>query len=198
VAPRLTVKYLPLDWLVPAERNPKGHDIDGIRSSIETFGFMDPTLLDGRTGRLISGHGRMETLVVMRDAGAEPPAGIVVDKNGWLVPVTHGWESRSDADAALVALNRLPERGGWDNAGLVELLTELDDEHRLVAGFADGEYAALIALDQPPQLRPDGADDQSGTVATHFAVIIDCADEAEQAALLDRFLEEGLTCRALM
>lgn len=191
---------MPLDELAPDPRNPKGHDVDGIRSSIETFGYMEPVLLDERTGRLVGGHGRLETLVAMRDAGAEAPQGVVVVRGTWKLPVTRGWSSRSDADAgaALVALNRYVERGGWNHDGLIELLGELDDDQRLVAGYGESDFAALIALDAPPLLRPDGSIDQSGQVATHFAVIIDCGSEAEQAAMLDRFLEEGLTCRALM
>lgn len=194
--PRLTIKYVPLDDIVPAERNPKGHDVDGIRGSMSHFGYMEPVLRDERTGRLVGGHGRVETLAAMRDAGESPPEGVQLRNGRWLVPVTSGWSSRSDADAAaaLVALNRYVERGGWEHDGLVELLSELDEELRTIAGYSDGQYAALIALDQP--LVPLG--DQSNQVPTHFAVIIDCATEAEQAALIDRLLGEGLSCRALM
>jgi hypothetical protein len=194
--PRLTIKYVPLDDIIPAERNPKGHDVDGIRGSMSHFGYMEPVLRDERTGRLVGGHGRVETLAAMRDAGESPPEGVQLRNGRWLVPVTSGWSSRSDADAAaaLVALNRYVERGGWEHDGLVELLSELDEELRAIAGYSDGQYAALIALDQP--LMPLG--DQSGQVPTHFAVIIDCATEAEQAALIDRLLGEGLSCRALM
>lgn len=193
---RLTVKYLPLDGIIAADRNPKGHDIDGIDASMDRFGYMEPVLLDERTGRLVGGHGRIETLAAKRAAGEDPPEGIVIKGGVWLVPVTHGWASRSDVDAeaALVALNHLTTKGGWDQHGLVEILNDLDPELRLAAGFDEADYRRLRDLDSPP--APGDQSDQLG--ARSYAVIIDCHDEAAQAALLERLTREGLSCRALM
>lgn len=114
------IDYLPLDELVPAARNPKGHDLDGIRASIERLGMVEvAAVMDERTGRIVGGHGRTEVLAVMaagQDAGAEPPDGVTRGADGrWLVPVYRGWRSRSDADAevALIGVNQLVTAGGW-------------------------------------------------------------------------------------
>src|SRR5690606_5009565 len=75
-------RYLPLDELQPAARNPKGHDLARVRASIDRFGFVSPAVRDERTGRLVVGHGRVEVLKQMRDDGQSPPEGVRVDEHG--------------------------------------------------------------------------------------------------------------------
>lgn len=146
--PRWT-EYMDVDDLPAAPRNPKGHDLDGIRRAIERFGMADAVILDERTGRLIGGHGRREALQGMRDAGEDPPDGVLATTDGgqWLTPVQRGWASRSDkeAEGLLVALNRYTERGGWDTGQLVDMLEDLADDPDLMsaAGFDDTDLAGL-------------------------------------------------------
>src|SRR3990170_3325852 len=128
-APRRT-EYIPLDHLQADPANPKAHDGDAIDASIGRFGIIDQIVQDDRTGFIISGHGRDESLRRMRDRGDNPPEGIRVDAGGhWLVPVIVGWASRTDAEAraALIALNRSTELGGWVDEALLDLLDNLDD-----------------------------------------------------------------------
>lgn len=129
VAPRRT-EYIPLDHLQADPANPKAHDGDAIDASIGRFGIIDQIVRDDRTGYIISGHGRDESLRRMRDRGDNPPEGVRVDASGhWLVPVIVGWSSRTDAEAraALIALNRTTELGGWVDDALLDLLDNLDD-----------------------------------------------------------------------
>jgi len=66
----------------------------------------------------------------MRDEGEAPPAGVRLAEDGsWLIPVQRGWASRSDAEAEayLVADNRLSEVGGWDTTQLAELLADINE-----------------------------------------------------------------------
>lgn len=128
-APRRT-EYIPLDHLQADPANPKAHDTAAIDASIGRFGVIDQIVRDDRTGYIISGHGRDESLRRMRDRGDNPPEGIRVDASGhWLVPVIVGWSSRTDAEAraALIALNRTTELGGWVDEALLDLLDNLDD-----------------------------------------------------------------------
>ncbi len=128
-APRRT-EYIPLDHLKADPANPKAHNVDVIDASIGRFGIIDQIVRDDRTGYIISGHGRDETLRRMRDRGDNPPEGVRVDAGGhWLVPVIVGWSSRTDAEAraALIALNRTTELGGWVDESLLDLLDNLDD-----------------------------------------------------------------------
>lgn len=143
-------EYLPIDDVPEAPRNAKGHDRDKIVNSIRTFGFVDMPVLDERTGRLVGGHGRLEALRWMRDAGEAPPEGIRTDGTTWLAPVVRGWASRSDADAdaLAIALNRLTEAGGWDVQALAEILGDLGDQDAelvAAAGYDPGDLEALLA-----------------------------------------------------
>lgn len=125
--PRRT-EYLPLSGLTADPRNPKAHDLDTIDASLGRFGYLEPIVRDDRTGYIISGHGRAKTLTAMRERGETPPEGVKTDKaGGWLVPVVTGWASRTDTEAvaALIALNRTTELGGWVDDALLELLDDL-------------------------------------------------------------------------
>jgi len=144
------IEYHRLDQVTPALANPKGHDDDFLDDKIQEFGFVEPSLLDQRTGRLVVGHGRLESLIRQEAAGGDPPEGIVVDKDGrWTMPVVHGWASDSDeqADKYLIVSNRSPERGGWKPDELAQMLARYEQDvagFALGAGFDDEEYRALI------------------------------------------------------
>ncbi len=143
------IEYRPLAELVADPRNPKGHDQDQIDDSVDRFGFIDPVVMDHRTGRLISGHGRTDALRKMEAAGQSPPDGIRRAPDGtWLAPVVIGWSSRSDTEAAaaLVALNRSTELGGWVDEALLTLLDDLaqtGDEALVGVGFSTDDIETL-------------------------------------------------------
>jgi ParB-like chromosome segregation protein Spo0J len=149
----LEIVYKPLDALVPAPRNPKRHDLTTIQASYARFGYAEAIVEDGRTGRLVSGHGRVEALQALRDAGAEPPAGV----QDWMVPVQVGWASNDDEEAwaFLVAANRLTETGGWDDRSLADLLEVVSATAAGLegTGYSAEELADLVALvGMPPEL----------------------------------------------
>lgn len=139
--------YARLSDIAGAERNPKRHDDRRLSEAIGRFGFADALIVDERTGRLGAGHGRLEALRAAREAGEEPPEGVVVDADGeWRVPVQRGWASASEeaARAFLIAHNRLTELGGWDEAELFAELTALEAAGLLeAAAYGADELAAL-------------------------------------------------------
>ena len=135
-----------LDRLTPNPANPKNHDEKLLEKSLANFGYVEPIVVDQRTGFMISGHGRKEVLTKMRDAGLEPPTGIVVKDGEWLVPVATGWASKDDTEAraALVALNRTTEQGGWNRENLLTILQELSDNNFLDSvGFVETDLTNL-------------------------------------------------------
>lgn len=159
------LEHMPLADIDSAHRNPKGHDLPALQRSIGTFGYVEPVVLDERTGRLVAGHGRVEALRRAAADAETPPEGVALDGNGeWLVPVLRGWSSRSDdeAEAYLIAANRLTEAGGWDDHGLAEILAELADAQLLdVTGYTGDDLDDLIAvLQEDPPLPAPGAPDR--------------------------------------
>lgn len=140
---------MPVADLAPALRNAKAHDLAALARSFEQFGAMEPVVLDERTGRLVSGHGRVEHLAAKEQLGAEPPEGVLVDSEGrWGWLVARGWRSRDDdhAHAAGIALNRVGERGGWVPELLAEQLDDLVGTALFEAtGFSADDLDDLIA-----------------------------------------------------
>lgn len=162
-----TITYVRLDDVREAELNPKGHDLEAIRASIERFGFVTPGLRDERTGRLIAGHGRTIALRAMRYAQDDPPAGVRLDDDGaWMVPVITGWASKTDAEAAayLVIDNHHPTLGGWDEPGLAELLEgirDADPDLLELTGFDDEDLEALLGAADAADRGPGGPGEKS-------------------------------------
>jgi hypothetical protein len=143
----LTVEAVPLRSLRKNPRNPKLHSNATIDASINRFGMVEPIVIDARTGFIVSGHGRADTLAAMRDRGEPPPDGIAVDGDDWLVPAVTSWASTSDqeAEAALVALNRTSEVGGWETRQLAEILASLTEADALAGvGYDDADLSLML------------------------------------------------------
>lgn len=122
------IEYMDVDTIAPALRNPRKHELDQLRRSFVRWGFTIPILRDERTERLVAGHGRVQLLQIDRAAGAEPPEGVEVQGDGtWRVPVVRGWASADDqeAEAYLIADNRLTEMAGWEEPALLDGLKRL-------------------------------------------------------------------------
>ena len=210
--PPRRLEYQRLDDVRPAARNPKGHDEAFLDGSVERWGFTEPILLDERTGRLIVGHGRLESLQRKKAGGDDVPEGIIVDKNGdWLLPVVRGWSSVNDteAEAYLIVSNRSPERGGWKPTELAEMLAEYEQQaagFALGVGFDDDQYRNLLQetgllgsqetnflddLDGPlPDVDPAGTPPtdraRTGTDVVDFRLAMVPADREECIVILRR------------
>jgi len=142
------IEYMPLSEIRRWPRNPKDHDLGALHVSFRRWGYVQPVLVDERTGTLVAGHGRLDALEQMRKEGQTPPRRIIERDGEWFVPVIRGISFDSDIEAAAysIADNRLVELGGWIPDKLVEVLTELADSNAL-----DGvgyDYADLNALIQ--------------------------------------------------
>jgi hypothetical protein len=197
--PTVGIRYTPLSELRRWPRNPKLHDLGQIADSIRRHGFVDPIVVDERSGLMVAGHGRDETLESMKRAGEPAPKRIIVREDGeWLVPVLTGIEfsDETTAEAYIIGSNRLVEMGGWDEALLQDIVTS-DGFDALGTGL-DLEMPDLSALglgldtsgmDPEPsaadlsQGGEDGAEKvKTVRVGKHKAPIT----EAEQRALVGR------------
>jgi hypothetical protein len=173
------MELVPIDDLKPNPRNPKRHAPSTIGDSINRFGMMEPVILDQRTGYLIAGHGRRDSILAMRDDGRPAPDGVLVDDDGnWLVPTVTSWRSKNDAeaDAAIIALNRTTEIGGWDDVELFEMLNELEAGDLLAGvGYGGNEIDLLRRIaEADEQMTMDLSDvideflDETGTGSESF------------------------------
>lgn len=195
------IEYRPLGGLIADPRNPKAHAGEAIGASVTRFGFVEPIVVDERTGFIASGHGRAETLQAMCKRGEAPPAGVKVTSRGeWLVPVVAGYASRTDSEAgaALIALNRTTELGGWVDEALLDLLEDIDRD--AAVGFDDDALEALrtqvaqAGFVEPEQTDPDEVPARRAkprsrlgdvwALGEHRLVVGDATDAAAYEALL--------------
>lgn len=156
----LHIEYVSIDALKKHPRNPKDHDIGAISRSVGRFGFTSPVIVDERTGYLVAGHGRIDTLAQMKAQGKQPPANVQKSGDDWLVPVIRGVAFNSDAEveAYLVADNRLTILGGWNEPELAGLLQDLaaQDQALLEAtGYDADDLQSLLDELTPPEPAAD-------------------------------------------
>ena len=181
--------YRPLSALAADPMNPKSHDGPLIEASVGRFGYIEPIVEDGRTALLISGHGRVAALARMRERGESPPEGVHEEGGEWLVPVVSGWSSRSDSEAraALVALNRTGEQGGWLDEALLSILEELAETADGLAGvgFNERDITDLQNLldNLPDPDLDDIADEWDGSGLAKLTIVLH--DAAAVAAWKD-------------
>jgi len=201
-APR--VEYMDLAAIVRAPRNPKAHDLAALGASLDRFGFVAPLLVNERTGRLVAGGGRLDALQQRKAAGGPAPARIRVEGDAWLVPVLRGvsFETDADAEAYLIADNRLSEVGGWDDAGLAAMLADLaaqdglagtgydqDDIDDLLRGLAPEETVEddpgpLLEQAEVLQRKWNTARGQTWVIGAHRLRCGDATSAEEVAALM--------------
>ncbi|HEY4275993.1 MAG TPA: DNA methyltransferase [Rhizomicrobium sp.] len=108
-----TIEHLPIESISPNPLNPRQHSRDQVRAiaqSIRTFGFNAPLLLD-KHNRSICGHGRLEAAKLLKLATV--PA----------VRLEHLTEQQ--AQAYMLADNKLTDRSSWDDGKLALRLREL-------------------------------------------------------------------------
>ena len=128
----LVVKRVPVDSLHADPGNVNRHperNLDAIRSSIETFGQVEPLVVQAGTGRVIGGNGRLE---VFRRAG-------ITEVDVVEIEITD-----ERARALGVALNRTAELAERDEDALAQLLKSLPSDLQAAAGFDASEIESLL------------------------------------------------------
>lgn len=198
-------------------KNSKKHDIDKILESIERYGFIDPAKFDSNLnngkGGIVFGNGRTEALITgliaAREAGREPPRGIPIDKTTgeWCIPIKFGVDCASEIEAMALAIdhNNLQMAGFddseiarlWESEGYLAVLSEIA-EAGVVPVTVDEEAIANMLLTIGVNEEDESTDDSVDDIRDMWAIIINCQSENEQAQLLNRFIAEGIKCKALI
>jgi hypothetical protein len=165
--------------LLPNPRNWRLHPasqrtaLEGVLSEI---GFADALLArelpDGRL-ELVDGHLRAETAPHQ------------------VVPVLVLDVDEAEADKILLTLDPLTAMAETSQEQLDALLREVETESAAVESMlAELAGDAGLARESPSYCVPEYAE--------RFCIVIECASESEQLALLARLEAEGLECRALI
>lgn len=159
-----------------------------LRRDICEQGFSEPIACwrqpDG-VPRILNGHQRLRVLTEM---AAE----------GWTVPpLPVSWvEAADEGEARRKVLSLGSSFGEVTEEGLRAFM--LDSEFAVadvsaIASFPGIEFDSLFA--QPAALGQDVGAQMAGL---EYRVVVSCADEASQGALLERLTKEGLKCQPLI
>lgn len=120
---------VPIDDLKFASYNPRTistHEFESLQRSIDEFGFVEPVVVNRKSGTIVGGHQR---------ARAAKSLGMTE------VPVVYVELDDKKERALNVALNKVS--GEWDDQLLQELLLGLDEDDLLLTGFDDEELLKL-------------------------------------------------------
>ena len=149
-AREIRIEYLPLGELKKWPQNPKRHELGTIGKSIARFGFVNPLIINEKTGELLAGHGRLEALESREKEDGTVPDGVKVSDEGvWLVPVVRGISlTGKQAEAYAIADNRLVEIGGWNDRMLADLLQGIDLEG---VGYSQADIDELLIRISSPK-----------------------------------------------
>ena len=135
-----------VDSLVPHPANPRRGNVEAINESMEVHGFFGAVLVQRSTGHVIAGNHR---LLVARQRGEAT------------VPVI--WLDVDDDQALRILLidNRVNDLASYDDETLLELLSELEDAERGLAGtgYATDDISILLSLLSIPEAVPLSAED---------------------------------------
>jgi ParB-like chromosome segregation protein Spo0J len=167
-----------LSELRPSKYNPRRispEAAQGLESSLDKFGLVEPIVWNRRTRRVVGGHQRLKAL---RKGGAKWTDVVVVD-----LP-------EIEEKTLNLALNNRALEGEFTPA--VEALLE---EIRLASPKVVDEL--LLDEIEIPIDPPGDAGEKAKGPPTRWSVLIECADEKQQRELLARFEGEGLKARGM-
>lgn len=130
----MKVERVAIGELKPHPKNPRVHPESAIRKlerSIQEFGWTNPILVSA-DGYILAGHARLKAA---QRAGLEE------------VPVIRLPLEGAEAEAYLIADNKLQEETAWDMDSLRDLLREISDSEidPTTTGFEKSELAMLLA-----------------------------------------------------
>ena len=178
----MNIERRKLASLHPAEYNPRralqpgDPDYERIARSIETFGYVDPLIIN-KDGTVIGGHQRLRVLI---DLGAEEADVVVLDLD------------KEHEKALNIALNKIT--GDWDPVKLTELIGELDleDYDLSLTGYNEKELEAILA---EVRLDPESLTDEfelpdRETVSEHT---MNVTMHKEQIAIVEAAIDLALS-----
>lgn len=139
--PPLTIEWMALDELEQRidPENPKDHDVGALLESFEEFGYIDPVILNEKTGTVISGHGRIKTTRAAFNDGRDPPYNVHDDGRMWHLMVIRGVTLTKVKGKAYLLAGNMGDLAGWDEPKKLALLEQLAKARRLKGTGYDGD-----------------------------------------------------------
>jgi ParB-like chromosome segregation protein Spo0J len=172
-----------LDSLTPYPRNAQRHppeDVEKFRAVLRKFGWTNPIVAWGKNGTTYISAGHLRYLAATAEGLTEVP---VLVRSDW---------SEAEFRAYTLADNQWTKRAAYDVALLRDELVDLDSGafDLTLTGFEKNEVYAMVHGKESKGVSFDGS--------LQYRVIVDATSEQNQTELIERFEQEGLTCRPLI
>jgi hypothetical protein len=139
---KFAIDQVPIDSIKAWDKNPRKHDVEALKASIDRFGFRNVVVVNRTTMTCEAGHGR---LAAARELGLTE------------VPVLYVDDDEATAAAFAIADNRQSELSWWDEDKLAEILTDLNqgsDSILDTIGYSAYDLDSMLARLNPE--RDDG------------------------------------------
>ena len=176
----LTRLAIPITQPRPRKGNPRRGDIDAIAESLERNGQYRPIVVNKPTSEILAGN---HTYAAAKRLGWTHIAATFVDVD-------------EDQSARIVlADNRTADLGDYDDTLLADMLKGMDGD-LVGTGYTQDDLDKMLG--DPPELDDDVGDAPIEDIEVNWDVIVQCDNESDQAALIERLIEEGRTVRAVM
>lgn len=175
----LNVKMMPIDDLIPYDKNPRINEnaVYSVAESINEFGFKVPIVVD-KNHVIINGHTRLKAA---RSLGMEKVPVVIADD---LTP--------EQAKAFRLADNMTAQLSGWDMDLLKDEMDDLADEFDMGRfGFPEMDFEESED-DLADELKDK---DESDDLPTQYKVVISCKDKDEQQVVLSKMKTQGYDCQ---
>jgi ParB-like chromosome segregation protein Spo0J len=185
----LPQEIMSLSDLKPNPHNPNSHPEDQIkilRHLIKTHGYYAVTItIQKSTGLIIKGHGVREALML---EGYDKARVNVKDCTD------------AEADAILIADNKIASDSVIDDSALQQLISQLSDQNvpSLDFGFDSKDLEELASRILADSLGfPDGEPMPQKELKSFYQIVIDCQNEEEQQHVYNELTEQGYKCKVL-
>lgn len=169
--------------LIPHHDNFRRHggaQLDALRGSLDTLGWVRTVLVSRDSGRVLDGHARVEQAIARGEKTVPVTIVDVTEDEERLILATLDPMTRM-AYEDKEALKALVESTTSESAAITSLLTEM------------GKQAAVV-----PDREPVGGDLEPNKLTVSFKLIVTCASEAGQGELCAELESRGHSVRMVM
>lgn len=180
----MKIEKVKLSDLNSPDWNPRyitDEDFQKLKNSIETFGYVDPIIVNKHNMNIVGGNQRYQAL---KKLGYESVDVVFIN------------EPNLDKEKALnISLNKIS--GDWDTEKLNVLLEDikLSEVDVTLTGFDENE---IIKFDDVEDSIDEDVEEKTEPSIETFQIIITCSDEREQEITYNKLTNEGYKCRVLI
>ena len=215
----IDVEKIKITDLIPSDYNPRimpENEATKLKNSLETFGLVDPIVINLKNNHIIGGHQRFDVLIDqhLEDNKIFDELNLIrLGDIGWVFTDTELTVESDDHEKALnLTLNKIS--GEWDTEKLFSVLEELEvnDFDLGLTGFDgfDEEIELKGLLDKMEFREPNSEsssensdseiedgdfDDEDNTGIGFYEITVLFDSEEEMTEAFDKLVEEGYNCR---